>query len=351
MTKPTLVNLLIAAVLAATSFFLSGCTDSRPVLHVYNWSDYMDPDVIKAFEKKYGCRVVVDTFDSNEAMFSKIRAGGGTGYDLIFPTGYMAKIMNEQGMIEPLNHALIPNLKYVDKIYLAEKATDGAMRYSVPYMIGSTGIAYRTDRVKEAPTSWAVFGDATYAGRMTMLNDMREAIGAALISLGFSPNTIDDEELAKARDQLIAWKRNLAKFDAEQYKNGVASGEFFIVQGYSGDVLQVMEEVDTVDYVLPEEGFLIATDVMVIPMGAANPDLAYKFINFLHDPAVAAQNMEWVMFLCPNEGAYALVPEEIRNNEAIFIPAELLEHAHIIEDLGENNRKYSQVWDAVLSAR
>jgi spermidine/putrescine transport system substrate-binding protein len=229
-------GLAAALLILAAAPLVAGCRKEPPVLHVYTWADYIKPELIARFEAEQKCRVVVDTFDSNESMYAKLKAGA-TGYDLITPSSYMASTMRAQGMLRDLSPNLIPNTAHVDRDYL-RIATDGAMRYSVPYMLTTSGIGYLRGRVPDLPDSWSAFDRSDLKGRMTMLNDMRETLGAALKFLGHSLNTRDERELAAARDVVIRWKRNLAKFENEQYKTGLASAEFFVTHGYSGDIFQ-----------------------------------------------------------------------------------------------------------------
>ena len=246
---------------------LWGCGQSKPVLNVYMWSDYIDLDLVKEFEQKYDCKVVIDIFDSNEFMYSKLKAGG-SGYDIIQPSSYMAKIMYEQKMIEKLDHSKLPSIKNVNKAYLDNLAIDKKMEYSVPYMIGFTCIAYNKDKLGKLPETWDVFANEKLKGRMTMLNDMRETIGAALLFKGHSINTTDEKHLAEAKEQILKWKKNLAKFDNEVYKVGIRSGEFQIVQGYSGDLFQVFEEAPELTWMCPKEGFSMCCDDWAIPVTA-----------------------------------------------------------------------------------
>lgn len=344
----TVIGLCLVMLAALTVF--SACGKKKQTLHLFNWADYMAPEVVKRFETKYNCQVLLDTFDSNESMLAKIKAGGG-GYDLIFPSSYMASVLQKEAYLRPIETAKIPNLKHVDQDYLRDHAIDKKMAYSVPYMLGHSGIAYRKDKVGEIEPSWKVFDRADLKGRMTMLNDMREVIGAALKVLGYSLNTTDEMQLMEALAVIRRWKANLAKFDAEAYKPGIASGEFLVVQGYGGDILQVRSENPNVAYLLPTEGFSIACDDMVIPKDAQEPDLAHEFINFMHDPANAAENTDYVYYKCPNQPAYALMSEEIRQDPTIFIPEELMKKAEIIRDLGQDNEKYIRVWDQVKSGQ
>lgn len=338
----------IAIVVVALLSVACGCKRAQPVLHIYNWADYLKPELVQRFEQENGCKVVIDTFDSNEAMYAKLKAGA-SGYDLIFPSSYMVKIMFNQDMLQPINHNLVPNLVNIDSEYL-KIAMDREMHHSVPYMLTNTGLAYLKSKVSDFKASWSMLDRPDLKGRMTMLNDMRETIGAALKSLGFSLNTLDERELAAARDVVIRWKKNLAKFENEQYKTGLASGEFLLVHGYSGDILQVQAENEDIAFAVPEEGTSISCDDMVIPKDAKNAELAHKFINFLHDPNVAAENTVFISYLCPNRASYQFLNEDILQNPAVFLKPEIQEKCEVIDDLGENNAKYTKIWDEIKAA-
>lgn len=314
-------------------------------LHIYTWADYISPDIVEKFEKQHTCRVVMDTFDSNEAMFAKLKAGA-VGYDVIFPTTYMVQVMTAEGMLTPLESASLPNLKQVDPAILA-KIGNAEMKHSVPYTVGYAIAAYRKDKVASAPASWAAFAQPALAGRMTLLDDMRETIGAALKSLGYSINTRDEKQLAEAQAVLLAWKKNIAKFDNEGYKAGLDSGEFLFVHGYSGDLFQVAQENSKIALLIPQEGVTLSCDEMVIPKTAPKPALAHAFINFLLDPDIAAENMEWMGYLCPNPEALKKVSPDFLQNPAITIPADIQAKSEVIQDLGPDITKYIRVWDAV----
>ena len=337
----------VVIVLAALASF-SACRPSKPSLHIYTWADYIKPELVQRFEAENNCRIMIDTFDSNEAMYAKIKAGA-SGYDLITPSSYMVKIMVAQGMLQSIQHDLIPNLSHIDPEYL-RIAMDKEMIYGVPYMQTITGIAYLKSKTPNFQASWSQFDRADLAGRMTMLNDMRETIGAALKYLGFSLNTIDERELAAARDLVIRWKKNLAKFENEQYKTGLASGEFTLVHGYSGDILQVQSENADIEFAVPVEGTSIACDDLVIPRDAQQADLAHKFINFLHTPEVAAENTAFISYLCPNKTSYALLSEELQRNTTLFPPSEIKAKCEVIDDLGADNIKYTKIWDQIKAA-
>jgi spermidine/putrescine transport system substrate-binding protein len=339
---------VLACVLAA-SFGAAGCRKPVPVLHVYTWADYVKPELVQRFEAEQKCTVVIDTFDSNESMFAKMKAGA-TGYDVVTPSSYMVSVLNSQGLLQPLDKALIPNRKNVDPEYL-KIALDPQMDHSVPYMLTNSGLAYLKSKVKDPVPSWAMLDRTDLKGRVTMLNDMRETVGAALKSLGYSLNTTDDKQLAEARDVVVRWKRNLAKFENEQYKTGIASGEFLLVHGYSGDILQVQKENPDVVFVVPREGTSVSCDDLVIPKSAKEKTLAHAFINFLQEPDVAAENSNFISYLCPNTPAYAKLDPEIRDNPAVFMDAAVRAKSEVIRDLARDNAKYVKVWDEIKAAR
>ena len=325
---------------------ISGCGPAKPALNVYMWSDYIDMDLVREFEKQNDCKVVIDIFDSNEFMYSKLKAGG-TGYDVILPTTYMAKVMFDQNMLEKLDHSKLPNLKYINPKYLADLALDKKMEYSVPYMLGFTCVAYNKEKCGTLPETWDVFSNEKFAGKMTLLNDHRETIGAALFFLGKSMNDTNDADLAKAKEVLLKWKKNLAKFDNELYKVGIQSGEFLVVQGYSGDLFQVFAEAPNLTYMCPKEGISMSCDDWVIPATAKNKELAYKFIDFICDPKNAAKNMEFTCYSAPIPEARKYVSEENKNHPGMFLPDDLYKRGELIRDLGEDNAKFNALWDAV----
>jgi spermidine/putrescine transport system substrate-binding protein len=343
---------LLAAVICSgvfTAAFFTHCSQKARALHIYTWADYFNPALVARFEKQNGCRVVIDTYDSNETMYAKIKAGA-RGYDLLTPTSYMVSLMDSQGMVLKLDHGLLPNLAHVDPEYL-NLAVDRGMDHSVPYMIVNTVIAYLGSRVGGFEPSWAMFDRTDLRGRMTMLNDMRETVGAGLKFLGHSLNSTNETDLAAAKEVVIRWKKNIAKYENEQYKTGVASGEFLLVQGYSGDILQVQQENPDVRFAVPREGTAISVDDLIIPEGAREIGLAHAFINFLHDPEVAAENIAFLKYLCPNKDAYPLLSEDLRKNPGIFMDPEVRARSEIIANLGERNALYVKIWDEIKAAK
>jgi spermidine/putrescine transport system substrate-binding protein len=336
-----------SAALAATA--LSGCkTGSQTTLRIYTWADYLDPELAAKFEKEHSCKLQIDTFDSNEAMYAKLSAGA-TGYDLLMPSSYMVKTLVRENKLIALDHAKLPNLKNVDAAYL-KSALDPGMIHSVPYMMAPTCLAWLGSKVANAEASYKMFERADLKGRITLLDDMREVLGAGLRSLGFSLNSKDAAQLAQARDVVSRWKKNIAKFDNEQYKSGIASGEFHLVQGYAGDLLQVADENEDIVVKIPVEGTAVSCDDLCIPKDAKSADLAHRFINFVTEPANAAKNMEFIAYRAPNSGAYQLLSEDFRGNEALFPSDEVFAKLEPIDDLGDALALWSKTWDEVKAS-
>ena len=336
-----------SAALAASA--LPGCSKAnQTTLRVYTWADYLEPGLAKQFEKENSCKLQIDTFDSNEAMYAKLTAGA-TGYDVLVPSSYMVKTLVRENRLLALDHAKLPNIKHVDTGYL-KRALDPAMTHSVPYMMAPTCLAWLGSKVKDPVPSYSMFDRADLKGRITLLDDMREVIGAALRSLGFSLNSKDPLQLAQARDVAVRWKKNIAKFDNEQYKSGIASGEFHLVQGYAGDLLQVADENEDIVVKIPNEGTASSCDDLCIPKDAKSVDLAHRFINFVTEPANAAKNMEFIAYRAPNQDAYKLLSEDFRGNEALFPSEEVFAKWEPIDDLGDALAIWSKIWDQIKAA-
>ncbi len=214
--KRTGLIVVIATMLVFSLFFATGCQSKGKTLYLYNWTYYTPDSVIEKFEKEFGVKVVLDYFDSNEAMFAKLKAGG-SGYDIVFPSQDYTSIMMTLGIAEKLDKAKLPNLKYIRPQALEKATYDPTMDFSVPYYMGASGIAVnKTKAPADYARDWSIFADTRMDGRMSMLDDLREVLGDALAHLGYSVNTTDDAELAKAQKLINEqWKPNLVKFDAE----------------------------------------------------------------------------------------------------------------------------------------
>ena len=344
MTKKHFLPLAFALLLALSAAAVGG--EGKATLFLYTWSDYFDPDVLDRFEEEFDCHVAIDYFDSNEAMYAKLKAGAA-GHDVVTPSSYMSAVMHQQGMLRVLDHSLLPNLRHIDDSFV-DLAEDKEMVYSVPYTRSVSGVGYNRAQLGELEPTWDVFSRADLSKRMTMLNDMRETIGAALQFLGYSLNTRNSAELEEAGRVLRGWKKNLAKFEVDEAKIGLGSGEFLVIHGYNGDIALIMEENEDIDFFVPAEGASTTYDDFAILSDAKNVDLAYAFINFFLDPDNAADNMEGIRYYMPNREGVEKVSEELRENPAFNTGS--MEKCEVIRDLGEDNAKYVRIWDQVKAA-
>ena len=257
MKKRTFSGILHLLVAVAAVFLLAlftGCSkDDGKTLYLFNWTYYTPDSVIKQFEKEFGVKVKVDSYASNEEMYAKLKAGA-TGYDIVIPSQDYVSIMIKEGMLKEIDHSKLTNKGNISDLVLAKATYDPEMRYSVPYFMGAAGIAVNKDKVSNYSRNWSIFADQKLNQRMSMLDDMREVLGDALISLGYSVNTTNDSELSAAVELINkSWKPNLVKFDAEGFGKSFASGDFWVVQGYAEAVFGEVPESDwgKIDFFIP----------------------------------------------------------------------------------------------------
>ncbi len=341
------LSVALALSVAVSFAFASGSGDTSgksKKLYIYNWTYYTPDSVIEKFEKEYGVDVVYDEFASNEEMFAKLKAGG-SGYDITFPSGDYVSIMMHEGMLAKIDKTKLSNLGNVDPAVLKKATYDPAMDYSVPYYFGAAGIAVNTAKVQNYTKDWSIFGRKDLAGKMTMLDDMREVMGDALAHLGYSVNTVNPAELAAAKKLVNEeWKPNLVKFDAEAFAKGFAAEEFWVVQGYAESVYAEISEDQkkTTDFFIPAEGGPAYIDSMVVLKGAKNYDLALKFIDFIHRPEIYAEFVDFFGF-----PATANVPARALQKVTPFYKAEDLAKVELKEDLGANLELYNNIWQEI----
>ncbi len=326
-------------------------------LHIYTWCDYIAPDVLTSFEKALGVTIVVDTFDSNEAMYAKLKAGG-TGYDIIMPSSYQIESMAREGMIDELDHAKIPNVRKNFDPSFARQILDPSFKYNVPYAVTYTGFAYAKDRIPEGAdvNSWAILGNPALKGRISLLDDIREVIGGGLMYLGYSINSTDPKEIDAAVAQVLKWRANVRKFDSESYKTEVPGGATYLGHGYSTDTTQVIvgdDEAgaparDDIGFALPKEGYTIAFDEMVVASGAKRKDLAYAFINYIYDGDVAAANMDYICGPNPVKPGIEKLDPDYRS--LIVLSDEQLKNGQVLKGFADNPEAlelYNKAWDRI----
>ncbi|HAH63416.1 MAG TPA: spermidine/putrescine ABC transporter substrate-binding protein [Treponema sp.] len=348
------INITIAAAaVLCGALALSSCSkknggteeSASGTLYLFNWTYYTPDEVLKEFEQKYNCTVKVDTFDSNEVMYAKLKAGA-TGYDITFPSQDYASIMINQGMLKEIDQNQFANKKYINPAVLEKATYDPTMKYCVPYYMGAAGIAVNKQKLSNYDKSWNIFADPRIKGHASMMDDMREVMGDALKYQGHSVNSLEDGELKSAADLIInSWKPNLVKFDAEGFGKSFASGDFWVCQGYAEVVYGEVPEdkqADMIDFFIPKEGGPMYIDSMVILKDAKHYDLAMKFINFIHEPEVYAQFLDAFRF-----------PSFVNTDAAQYMKttpmykAEEMNNCELKMDVGEGLEKYNELWQDI----
>ena len=304
------------------------------VVHVYNWSDYIDESILDEFEKETGIKVVYDVFDSNDILETKLLAGG-TGYDVVVPSGTFLQRQIQAGVFQKLDKTKLPNLKNMWDVVSERTASyDPDNAYSVNWMWGSTGIGYNVGKIKErmadAPLdSWAMIFDPEVISKFAdcgihMLDAGDEMIPAALNYIGESPDTHDKEVIKKAEEVLLAIRPYIQKFHSSEYINALANGDICLAVGWSGDVLQARDRAAEagkdveVEYFIPKEGALMWFDQLAIPADAPHPDTAHVFLDYVMRPEVMAKASNYVYFANGNKASQEFLNEDVINDPAIY---------------------------------
>ena len=282
---------------------------------VYNWGEYIDPEVLEQFTEETGIQVVYDEFETNETMYPKVEAGA-VAYDLVCPSDYMIKRMLDNDLLAKINFDNVPNIKYIGQTYLDQsKEFDPTNEYSIPYTWGTVGILYNKKMVKEPVDSWSILWDPQYKDQILMQDSVRDAFAVALKSLGYSLNSTNRTELEQARDLLIEQKPLVQAYVIDQVRDKMIGNEAALGVIYSGEAIYTQRENPDLEYVIPKEGSNIWFDSWVIPKNAPNKENAEKFLNFLCRPDIALKNFEYITYSTPNEGARELIEDEdIRNS-------------------------------------
>ncbi len=346
-----LLATLLTLLLFLITYIASNTLSTKKTLYIYMWSDYIRPDIIERFQKEHDCWVIVDCYDSNEAMYTKLLLGA-SGYDIVFPSNYFLDLMARRGMLLEINPYQLENSRYIDRSFLEDKLSLPPSRYGIPYMMTFSGIAWRNDRIDPKPLSWNLFSSKKLNGRLTLLNDMRETVGISLKSLGYSANSLSPDEIQKAKEHIItSWRPNIAKFESEQYKNGIANGEYIAVHGFSGDCLQVMNGNPAVSFAYPKEGSLVAVDYGAIMASSKAPDLALEFLNFLLDPVVTSQNMQFTCSRAPNTEARNYLPPHFKNSPVLYPEDNPELTFECIQPVDSVQGVYNAAWDDIKAGR
>lgn len=340
-----ILRVILIAIL--TLFVLSGCSSSKEKLYVFNVGDYMDMDLIKEFEEEFDCRVIYEEFASNEDLFVKIKTSK-QAYDVIFPSDYMLERLVSQDLVQKLDKDKIENYKYIDDYYL-NRAFDPNNDFSLPYMAGTVGIVYNAEKYPEGIHKWADLWDEKYERDVVLYYSQRDVLMVALKKLGYSMNTQNPAELEAAKEELIKQKPLIYGYLGDEIKDILVAEDANIGVVYSGDAGVIMSLNDDFKYSIPKEGTNLWIDLMAIPKSAQNPELAYEFINFLLRPDIQARNAEYLQYSTISSEAKKMLPDEIKNNPALYPPEEDLKNTEVFTDPTEVIELYDRIWTEVLS--
>lgn len=325
---------------------LISCAGNKNKVNVYIWSDYLSPDVIEKFERETGISVNLDTYDSNEALLEKLQTGVSK-YDVVVPSDYMVQILIKQNLLQKIDKQKIPNLRYINKKFLNQEF-DPENNFSVPFFWGTTGFAYRKDKLGEVLNSWQTLFDEKYAGKILMLDDMRECFAVALKLLGHSINETDTTVLLKAKDLLMKQKKLVKQYNSSGFDQAILSGDVWIAHGWSGQLVKISETDTNIVYVLPKEGGTLWIDNLAIPKSAENVENAHKFINFLLKPEISARVSEFSGYATVNDSAKKFINPKYLTPQR-YPDDETLKNFELMKDLGKVTRLLDRFWTEIKS--
>lgn len=355
--KKRLFSVFLVLVILLATLPTQASAAGTVTINVYNWGQYISDgtddsiDVIAEFEDAYpNIKVNYMTYDSNESMYTKLKAGGAS-FDLIFPSDYMVDKLIQEDMLEELNFDNIPNFQYIDASF-KNLAYDPDNRYSVPYTWGTVGIIYNTKYVDEADvTGWDVFWNEKYSGKVLMFDNPRDAFAIAQFKLGYDINTEDSVALGLAAQSLRDEKPVVQAYVMDQVFDKMERAEAWIAPYYAGDYLTMVEENPDLAFCFPEEGYNLFVDAICIPKGAEHKEAAETFINFLLSPEVCAQNLEYLGYSAPSAAAKALMDPEMAESPVAYPSEEVLARGAAFRALSEKaTQEMNSLWLTVKTA-
>lgn len=345
-----LLNLSICIVIVAALFV--GCSKKpKEEINFLNYGENIDQETVKEFEKQYGIKVNIETFDDMETMYQKI-SSGGVKYDVILVSDALMPRMIKNNLVQELNKENIPNIYQMDEEYL-NLEIDPGNKYSVPYMFGTVGLIYNKDVVKEKVDSWDILWDEKYKNKIFMFDTYRDTIGVALKKLGYSLNSTDPKEIEEAKELLLSQRKLVDPiYGVDNGTTMIPAGESDINMIWSGEGLNLQEENPNLVYVVPKEGANFWIDSLCIPSNAKNVSGAEKFINFVSDKESALRIADEIGYTTPNKEARLEQPESIKNNPNAYMPKEIMDRCEIYKDFPMGVKKiYDDAWIQIKSGK
>ncbi len=344
-----LLNLSIC--IAMISIFFVGCNKNNysEEINFFNYGENIDDETVKEFEKEYGIKVNIETFDDMEAMYQKVK-GGGVKYDVVLVSDAFMPRMINNNLIQELNKDNIPNISQMDEEYL-NLDIDPGNKYSVPYMFGTVGLIYNKDVIKEKVDSWDILWNEKYKNQIFMFDTYRDTLGVALKKLGYSLNSTNEKEIKEAEELLLKQRKLVDPiYGVDNGTVMIPAGESDINMIWSGEGLNLQDEYPNLEYVVPKEGANFWIDSLCIPSNATNVEGAEKFINFVSDKESALRIADEIGYTTPNKEARLEQPEEVRNNPNAYMTKEIMDRCEIYVDLPKDvKRLYDDAWVNIKS--
>lgn len=321
------------------------------VLYFYNWSEYMPETVLEAFTKETGIKVEQTTYDSNEAMYAKLRLlNDSNSYDLAIPSTYYVSKMRKEGLLHALDKSKLTHFDNYNT-RLVNQDFDPGNQYSAPYLWGSTGIAVNTDAVKSPVTQWVDLWKPEFKGRVMLTNDMREVFHLGLRVAGYSGNSTNPQEIEAAYNKLTTLLPNVRTYNSDAPRMPYIEGETDVGMIWNGEAFQALEDLPELAYVYPREGVAMWLDSFVIPRNARHVDEAHAFINFVMRPEISKQISEEIGYATPNQKALALMSQSTRENRTIYPADEDLKNAEFQLDVGDAITVYEKYWEKLKAGK
>ncbi len=329
----------------------STTSGQRDQLYIYTWTQYTDKQLLKTFSAQTGMKVLADVYDSNDVMLAKLQASGGGTYSIIYPSDYMVQKMVNKGLLTEINHDRLIGLENLFPRF-HNPSYDPNNRYSIPFNWGTTGLLYNSEKIKDAPQDWDYLwqNQKQLNQRMTLLNDVREVMGATLRMLGYSYNSKNEAEIKEAYEKLKVLKPAIARFDTDAWQNQILAGDLLLAMCYSADAVRISQENPKLKYVIPRSGSSLWTDTIVIPKTAPNLAGAYAWINMILQPEVAATISQRLNVSTPNSAGFEQLPKRIQKNANLFPSESLLANCERITPLGEFEEVYDRYWTQLTSS-
>lgn len=320
------------------------------VVNVYAWGGEIPDAVVRDFERATGITVHLSTFDSNETLYSRLKASPSGMYDVIAPSAYFVERMRRQGMLAPLDKRLLPHLKNLDKHFLNPEY-DPKNRYSLPFIWGTTGIFYNQHSISPPPEDWESLWDKRFKNRLMLLDDSREVFSMALLSLGFNPNDNNPEHLQNAYEKLLALVPNIRLFASENIQAIMIDEDADAGAAWNGDAWKAQTENKDIAFTYPKSGFVIWVDCLAIPANAHNRPEAHRFIDFLLRAKTSANVARISSQAITNLAGQKRLPPEIRNNPVVYPPEDVLVRGTFQRDLDDKTLAlYNSLWQRLKLA-